>query len=213
MTQIYNWNVQGFRDTYEKYYYKSRECRAKLMRSCACTGRMETYSRNFFTSMKLFEMRATHIVQHFNLSPGSRVLVAGCAFGFLMEELQKLGMVPYGFDNSAYIQQLAKTPKNPMKVQFPIHNINIASTSFTQEIQQATGHSTFDCVVTEDVLPSFNNFTQIITNCNTVSLNVFHIIDLDCGEVFTKKLATEWILVNPSHTWATHEGEVLHANN
>lgn len=213
MAQIYNWNVQGFRNSYEKYYYKQRECRSKLIRNCSCTGRMETYSRNFFNTMKMFDVRAEHIVQHYNLAPGSRVLVAGCAFGFLMESLQTLGMIPYGFDNSPYIQQLASANKNPMKVQFPIHNIDIASTNFVSEIQQATGHTTFDCVVTEDVLPSFNAFTQIMTNCNSVSQKVFHIVDLNCGEDFTKKTATEWIAVNPSHAWANHEGEVLNANN
>lgn len=213
MAQIYNWNVQGFRGSYEKYYYKLQECRSKLVRSCACTGRMETYSRNFFTTLQMFDKRAVHIVNHFNLAPGSRVLVAGCAFGFLMEGLQKLGMVPYGFDNSTYIQQLAKNPKNVMKVQFPIHNIDIASTTFVQEIQEATGHSTFDCVVTEDVLPSFDEFSQIMTNCNAVSQNVFHIVDLNCGTEFTKKTAEEWIAVNPSHTWANNEGAVLNADN
>ena len=213
MAQIYNWNVQGFRNSYEKYYYKQQECRAKLIRNCACTGRMETYSRNFFTSMKMFDIRAEHIVNHFNLAQGSRVLVAGCAFGFLMESLQKLGMVPYGFDNSPYIQQLAKDNKNPMKVQFPIHNIDIVSTNFVQDIQQETGHTIFDCIVTEDVLPSFDNFTQILTNCNSVSQKVFHIVDLECGEVFTNKTAAEWISVNPLHTWANHEGVVLNGNN
>jgi 2-polyprenyl-3-methyl-5-hydroxy-6-metoxy-1,4-benzoquinol methylase len=212
MAQIYNWNVQGFRNSYEKYYYKQKECRAKYIRSCACTGRMETYSRNFFPTLRLFEIRAQHIVQHFNLSVGSRVLVGGCAFGFLMEELQKLGMVVYGFDNSPYIQQLSKAPNNPMKVQFPIHNIDIASTKFVQEIQKATGHTSFDCIVTEDVLSSFNEFTQIIQNCNAVSTRVAHIIDLDCSEEFTKKSASEWITVYPSHVWTNHIGEPLDAN-
>lgn len=214
MAQIYNWNVQGFRNSYEKYFYKEKECGAKYLRNCSCTGRMETYSRNFFIgSIKLFDIRAKNIVQHFNLAVGSRVLVAGCAFGFLMESLQKLGMVCYGFDNSTYIQQLANNVKNPMKVKFPIHNIDIADTNFLQKIQQATGHTTFDCVITEDVLPSFDEFTQIITNCNVVSQKVFHIVDLNCGEDFTNKTAAEWIAVNPSHTWANHEGVVLNANN
>jgi hypothetical protein len=213
MAQIYNWNVDGFRNSYEKYVYKQKGCKAKHIKSCVCTGKMATYCRQYFTSMKMFDVRAQHIVTHFNLAAGSRVLVAGCALGFLMESLQKLGMVVYGFDNSSYIQLLTKDPKNPEKIQFPIHNIDIASTDFITEIQQATGHSTFDCIVTEDVLPSFNDFTQIITNCNSVSQKVFHIVDLDCGEVFTNKTVVEWIAVNPSHTWANHEGEVLNADN
>ena len=213
MAQIYNWNVQGFRDSYEKYVYKQKGCKAKHIKSCVCTGKMATYCRQYFTSMKVFELRAQRIKAQFNLATGSRVLVAGCALGFLMEELQKLGMVVYVFDNSPYIQQLVNEPKNPEKVQFPIHNIDIASTNFISEIQEATGHTTFDCIITEDVLPSFDDFTQIITNCNSVSQKVFHIIDLDCGETFTNKTAAEWIDINPSHTWANHEGEVLNANN
>jgi 2-polyprenyl-3-methyl-5-hydroxy-6-metoxy-1,4-benzoquinol methylase len=213
MAQIYNWNVEGFRGAYEKYVYKQKGCKAKHIRSCVCTGKMATYCRQYFVSMKLFELRAKRIVQEMNLATGSRILVAGCALGFLMEELQKLGMVVYGFDSSPYIQQLAKDPKNSEKVQFPIHNIDIASTNFVQEIQTATGHTTFDCIVTEDVLPSFDEFTQIMINCNAVSQKVFHIVDLDCGDVFTNKTAVEWITVNPIHTWANHEGEVLNADN
>lgn len=213
MTQIYNWNVQGFHGAYEKYVYKQRGCKAKLIKSCTCNGRMATYCRQYFTSMKPFEVRAQRIVQHFNLAVGSRILVAGCALGFLMEALQKLGMVVYGFDNSQYIQQLVNDPKNPEKVIFPIYNIDLTSNNFLQEIQQATGHTTFDCVITEDVLPSLGEFTQSINNCNAVSQKVFHIVDLDCGEEFTNKTATEWIAVNSSHTWANHEGLVLNADN
>ena len=213
MTQIYNWNVQGFRNAYEKYFYRSRECKAKYIRNCSCTGRMETYSRDFFNTMRQFDIRAKHIVDHYNLQPGSNILVAGCAFGFLMESLQKLGMVVYGFDNSPYIQQLTKAPKNPMKVKFPIHNIDIESSTFLADVQDATNQIIFDCIVTEDVLPSFDDFTQIITNCNSVSNNVFHIIDLNCGEQFTNKTAQEWIDVYPHHTWANIDGEVLNANN
>jgi len=62
-------------------------------------------------------------------------------------------------------------------------------------------------------LPSFDNFTQIITNCNLVSQKIFHIVDLECGDAFTNKTIAEWIAVNPSHMWANHEGEVLNANN
>jgi len=213
MAQIYNWNLQGFHGAYEKYVYKQHGCRAKMVKDCVCNGRLATYCRQYFTSMKSFEPRAQRIVQHFQLAQGSRVLVAGCALGFLMEELQKLGMVVYGFDNSHYMQQLANDPKNPEKVKFPIHNIDLASTNFVQEIQTVTGHTIFDCVVTEDVLPSFDEFTQIMTNCNAVSQKVFHIVDLNCGEEFTNKTAEEWIAVNSSHTWANHEGVVLNANS
>lgn len=213
MTQIYNWNVQGFRDSYEKYVYKQKGCGAKYVRSCICNGKLATYSRQYFTSMRLFELRAQRIKQHYNLVQGDKVLVAGCALGFLMEELQKLGLVVYGFDNSQYIQQLVKDPKNPEKVKFPIHDIDITSTQFVQKIQEVTGYNTFDCVITEDVLPSFDEFNQIITNCNSVSQNTFHIIDLNCGDVFTNKSIEEWISINPLHTWADHEGVVLNANN
>lgn len=212
MAQIYNWNVQGFHGAYEKYVYKQRGCKAKHIKSCVCNGRMATYSRQYFVSMKLFELRAQSIVYHMNLSAGSRILVAGCGLGFLMEALQKLGMVVYGFDNSPYIQSLVKDPKNSEKIAFPIYNIDVASTRFAQDVQTDTGHSTFDCIVTEDVLPSFDTFNQIITNCDSVAQKVFHIVDLDCGEDFTKKTKEEWIAVHPSHIWANHAGEVLNAN-
>lgn len=219
MAQIYKWDLQGWRDSYSKYVYIQKECGAKSIKICKCTGRIETYSRKYFHSMEIFRLRATNIINHLQLPQGSKVLVIGAAFGFLMEQLQKSGMVPYGLDNSQYIHQQINMPKNPNKVVFPIHDIDVTSNTFTQQVQSMMGLSKFDCVITEDVLTSHNTFTEILNNCEAVldttksKKHIVHLVDLTAGPMFTVKSSQDWVAVQPTHIWTDIAGEVLNVNN
>lgn len=219
MAQIYTWDLQGWRDSYSKYVYIQKECGAKNIKICKCTGRIETYSRNYFRSMEIFRLRATNIVNHLQLPQGSKILVVGTAFGFLMEQLQKLGMVPYGLDNSNYIQQQVNMPKNPQRIQFPIHDIDVTSNTFVQQVQSKIGISKFDCIITEDVLTSHDTFTTILNNCEAVldvtktKKHIVHLVDLTAGPMFMIKSTHDWIAVQPQHTWTDIAGEVLNADN
>lgn len=218
MAQIYTWDLQGWRDSYSKYVYIQRECGAKTIQICKCTGRIETYSRKYFSSMEIFRLRATNIVNRLKLPPGSKILVIGTAFGFLMEQLKTLGMIPYGLDNSQYIHQQINLPKNPHRVQFPIHDIDVTSTTFVQQVQSKMGISKFDCIITEDVLTSHNTFTTILNNCESIldtsktKNHIVHLLDLTAGPKFTVKSISDWIIVQPQHTWTDIAGEVLNAN-
>lgn len=219
MAQIYTWDLQGFRDSYLKYYYLQKECGVKRIQLCKCTGRMETYSRKFFTSNELFRIRAVNLALGAKMAPNSKVLVAGAAFGFLMEELEKLGMKVYGFDNSNYIHQQIRLPKNPNEVKYSIHDIDLGSNTFVNQIRTATGVQHFDYIITEDVLTSHDTFDVLLNNCESVltpnkpKSNIIHLVDLTPGLNFTKKTAQEWISVNPQHLWADAAGEILNANN
>ncbi len=219
MAQIYTWDLQGWRDSYSKYVYIQKECGAKSIKICKCTGRIETYARKYFHSMEIFRLRATHIVNHLQLPQNSKILVVGCAFGFLMEQLQKIGMVPYGLDNSNYIHQQVNMPKNPQKLVFPIHDIDATSNTFVQQVQSKMGLSQFDCVITEDVLTSHDTFTSILNNCEAVlnpiksKKHIVHLVDLTSGEMFTRKTPEHWVAVQPNHTWTDIAGEVLNVNN
>jgi len=219
MAQIYRWDLQGFRDSYLKYYYLQKECGASHIKLCKCTGRMETYSRKFFTSMELFRLRATNIAVGTQMPVGSSILVAGAALGFLMEEFEKLGMKVHGFDNSNYIQQQIRLPKNPNDVKFPIHDIDLLSNTFVNQIRTATGVQHFDYIITEDVLTSHDSFDEIMNKCETLlkptkpKTNIIHLVDLTPGLTFTKKTVAEWITVEPTHTWTDTSGEILNANN
>jgi 2-polyprenyl-3-methyl-5-hydroxy-6-metoxy-1,4-benzoquinol methylase len=180
---------------------------------------METYSRKFFTSNELFRLRATNIAIGAKMTVGSTVLVAGAALGFLMEELEKLGMKVHGFDNSNYIHQQIRLPKNPNDVKFPIHDIDLLSNTFTNQIRTATKVQHFDFIITEDVLTSHDSFDVILRNCESVlaptkpKSNIIHLVDLTPGLHFTKKSATEWIAVEPTHSWTDASGELLNGNN
>jgi 2-polyprenyl-3-methyl-5-hydroxy-6-metoxy-1,4-benzoquinol methylase len=219
MAQIYKWDLQGFRDSYSKYVYIQKECGQSRIQLCKCTGRIETYSRKFFSSNELFRLRATNIALTAQMAVGSTVLVAGAAFGFLMEEFEKLGMHVYGFDNSQYIHQQIRLPKNPNQVQFSIHNIDLLSSTFTTQIQLATGRTHFDFIITEDLLTSHDTFDVITHNCESVltplkpKSNIIHLIDLTPGLNFTKKSEEEWVNVEPSHSWVNMSGEILNGNN
>lgn len=219
MAQIYTWDLQGWRDSYSTYLYIQKECGAKHVRICKCTGRIETYSRKFFTSMAMFTVRARNIVNQLQLAQGSKILVIGVAFGFLMEELEKLGMIVYGLDNSHYIHQQINLPKNPQKVKYPIKNIDATSSTFVNEVHAGMGVSQFDCIITEDVLTSHDTFNEIFDNCESVLhpskplSRIVHLVDLTPGEQFTRKSSIEWVASRSTHTWVDTAGVLLNANN
>ncbi len=208
MAQIFNWDRQGFESTYWRYFYKLRGCGAARPRNCKCHDEYETYSRKFFDTNQLFHDRAVKIIQKLNLPEGSTVLVAGCALGYLMEEFRMLKMIPYGFDNSTYIRGI----KNSEKVIFDIPSIDLLSNNFKNEINRAFGISEFDCVITEDVLPSHNSYVEIFNNCELVlkpnlpKTRVVHIVQTNAGDPFISKSLDEWKQLNTNHTWLNQNG-------
>lgn len=209
MAQIYTWDRQGFEASYWRYYYKIRGCGASTKSNCRCSDSYVTYSRKFFDNNDLFKERAEKVIQKLGLPQGSKVLVVGCALGYLMEELQKLKMIPYGFDSSSYI----RGTKNQEKVKFDIPDIDVLSNTFKNEINRAFGTTEFDCVITEDVLPSHNTFDKIFSNCESVlkvglpKTRIVHIVQTEAISPFTSKTHNEWKQINPSHTWLNQNGD------
>lgn len=209
MAQIYTWDRQGFEQAYWRYFYKLRGCGASAPRSCRCHDSYVTYSRDFFETNSMFTERAIKIINALSLPEGSKVLVVGCALGYLMEELQKLKMQAYGFDNSNYI----KGVKNKEKVKFDIPPIDILSNTFVSDVKQAFRTQLFDCVVTEDVLPSHNSFDKIFENCESVldssqpKNRIVHIVQTDALPPLTQKTLQEWSQLNSQHTWLNQNGD------
>ena len=208
MAQIYTWDKTGFEAAYWKYFYKLRGCGASRAHNCKCNDTYITYSRNFFETNEMFRERATKLVNHISLPQGSKVLVVGAALGYLVEELQKLGMEPYGIDNSQYIKSI----KNKEKVKFDIDDVSIISNSFMTEMTREVGITQFDCVITEDVLPSHDSWTKIFQNCEAVlktglnKSNIVHIVQVDSGAGFTSKTLQQWKALNTNHTWLDQNG-------
>lgn len=209
--QIYTWNKANFENTYWKQYYKQRGCGEAQRHNCKCSEVDITYSNQFFQDDGLFALRADNIIKTLALPVGSDIFVVGCALGLLMEALSTRGMNVWGCDDSQYIQSI----KNKEKVKFPIHNVSIIDTSFITKIRNATGAMWFDVIITEDVLPSHNSYTDIIANCEAMlnpsnpKSSIVHIVDTNASADFVRKSLTEWTAVAPTHTWLDINGESL----
>lgn len=206
--QIYTWDKSGYESAYWKQYYKQRACGATRARNCQCSERDISYSREFFEDEGVFALRAKNIVEKLNLQESTDIFVVGCGLGLLMEELKKLGMNCWGCDNSQYIQ----STKNKEKAQFPIHNIDVSAADFTTKVSRATGSLWFDVVITEDVMSSHTEFTQLLDNCESIlnpdmpKTNIVHITDINVKEPFTVKTMEQWKQLNPNHTWVDVNG-------
>lgn len=208
MTQIYTWDRNGFENAYWKYFYRIRGCGASHARTCKCTDTYISYSRNFFETNDMFKERAVKLVNAISLPTGSKVLVVGCALGYLMDELVKLGMECHGIDNSQYIKSI----KHKEKVNQTIDDVSIISHNFMTEMTREVGVTQFDCVITEDVLPSHDSWITIFNNCEAVlkpNLNknrIVHIVEVNAGAGFTSKTLAQWEALKPEHTWLDQNG-------
>ncbi len=128
-----------------------------------------------------------------------------------METLADKRMNVWGCDNSPYIQLNIDT-----EASYPIHNIDLLDSNFIELIRQETGVYYFDYVITEDVLTSYSEesyptfFTNLegILHPNKSKKNIIHIVDTNCGSMFTQKSLEEWNLVNEKHTWLNHEAKI-----
>jgi 2-polyprenyl-3-methyl-5-hydroxy-6-metoxy-1,4-benzoquinol methylase len=210
MAQLYTWDRQGFENAYWTYYYKIRGCGASAPRNCRCHDTHVSYSKKFFDELGrgMFVERATNIVSLLGLQRGETVLVAGCALGYLMEELKILGMIPYGFDNSTYIRGI----KNAEKVKFDIPSIDLLSDTFVYDLNREFKVAQFDCVITEDVLPSYDDYTTMLNNCELVlksnlpKTRIVHIVHENANAPFSSKTMSQWRQIKPEHTWLNENG-------
>lgn len=227
--KIYNWDLEGFENAYSKYYYMphlsnctdgvdehghfhdtQNECgRASCI--CAFEDEMITYSRLFFEQDPIFKHRSDNLISELNIPIGSKIFVGGCGFGYLMEQLADKRMNVWGCDNSSYIQLNIDT-----EASYPIHNIDLLDNNFIDLVRQETGVYYFDYVITEDVLtsyseesyPTFFSNLESILNPNKLKKNIVHIVDTNCGSMFTQKQLSEWNLVNENHTWLNHQAKI-----
>lgn len=222
----YNWDEQGFKKTYYRYrhdpVYPSgwTRCPKNEMLYCKCTNPQTlpepsrsslddrynmTYCRAFFDDYPLFSERAVNLISALSLAEGTTILVAGCAFGYLVEELNKREMIAYGFDNSRYIQQ-----KKRLESTIAVHDIDLGSRNFVSEVRRKTKINRFDYIITEDVLTSFADaeLDPLLDNCNLIADNVVHIVAQEAFPEFNVKTLTQWRAIRPSHTWLSFKGTV-----
>lgn len=220
----FEWNELGFKRSYYKYRYEPNypsgwaRCPKNEMLYCKCWNpptRPEpsraqvddrynmTYCREFFNDYPLFKTRATNIVTGLNIPVGSTILVAGCAFGFLVEELNKLEMNAWGFDNSRYIQQQKR-----LEATIAVHDIDLGDNRFVNEVQRKIKINRFDYIITEDVLTSYtdNELTPLLNNCDRIATNIIHIVAQEAFPEFNIKPLSAWRALKPNHIWLNFNG-------
>lgn len=220
----YTWDEQGFKKSYYRYrhdpVYPSgwTRCPKNEMLYCKCNNPPTlpepsrsslderynmTYCRAFFDDYPLFQTRANNLVNSLSLQEGATILVAGCAFGYLVEELNKKEMIAYGFDNSQYIQ----THKR-LEATIAVHNIDLGGRNFAAEVRRKTKINRFDWIITEDVLTSYadSELTELLNNCDQIADNVAHIVAQEAYAEFNIKPLNTWRALKPTHTWLDFNG-------
>ena len=206
--QVYQWDKDGFETAYWKYYYKLRGCGTARPHWCKCTDKYISYSRDFFETNEMFTSRAKSIVSKLNLQNADKVLVIGAALGYLNEELNALGMHSYAIDNSQYIHSI----KGKERATTDVANISVLDADFLVKLKRSFSINKFDCVITEDVLPSYDSYQQIFTNCE-LALNsnnykkIVHIVETNVGSPLISKSLDQWKLLNTNYTWLNSVGE------
>lgn len=224
--KLFTWDLDGFEMAYSKYYYMSHlnscdddgidehghqhttlgEC-GKASCICAFEDEIITYSKLFFEDDPTFNIRAENIINKLNIKMGSSIFVAGCAFGFLLEAFADKKMNVWGCDNSGYIHFNTETESI-----FTIHNIDITSNNFNNDVLSQLGVQYFDYVITEDVLTSYDNNSEpslniILQNMESILKpdkplsNIIHLVETRCVTPFLSQPLYEWKQINTNHTW------------
>lgn len=225
--KLYNWDLAGFENAYSKYYYMPHlsDCEDGVdgdghfhdtmhecgRASCVCAFEDEhiTYSRLFFEGDKIFSIRAENIINGINISVGSKILVIGCAFGYLLEELANKRMNVWGCDNSPYIHFNTDTEST-----YPIYNLDVTSNTFINDVREQMGMQYFDYIITEDLLTSYDEYTDIFSNIqgllnpNKSLKNIINLVETNCGLPFVGKSIEDWRLVNDNYSWVDSNGKI-----
>lgn len=225
--KLYTWDLAGFENAYSKYYYMPHlsncvdgvdedghfhatmgECGRA---SCVCAFEDEhiTYSRLFFEGDDIFKLRAENIISNLNIPIGSKILIIGCAFGYLLEELANRRMNVWGCDNSPYIHLNTDTEST-----YPIYNLDVTSNTFINDIRENIGIQYFDYIITEDLLTSYDEYTTIFSNIegllnpNKSLKNIINLVETNCGLPFIGQSLGVWRLTNDNYTWLDSNGKL-----
>lgn len=158
--------------------------------------------------------RATSVVQQYNLQ-GSRVLVVGSAFGYLVEALKDAGVANvWGIDNSPYAHSILAQHK---RGDVTVINGDIRTVRW-QEIRAVTGDRYFDCIITEDVVTCYPNaeIAAVLDRCEFFlyaarpKSRIVHLLtpDVDLTAIggAPARILEEWAAVRPAHSWCSVSG-------
>ncbi len=162
-----------------------------------------------------FVKRRDKLIQLFGLATSDRILVVGCAFGFLIETFKDGGFTNiWGIDNSDYIDtnKATETKTGVVLIKDDIDGVT------TGKLTSTTGNGTFDWIIDEDILDSYeDNEMAPLLNANEKVLatgkpltNIIHIMrvvfdttnpDKDIDPVYNQKTLAQWKAIRTTHSW------------
>lgn len=137
----------------------------------------------------------------------TKVLIAGCAYGYLVEELVARGFDAYGFDASPYANQKAATSVNATTRQRVMQRDMTIAADYTEikRVANVRGQSKFDILVTEDVLPCLTD-TEIqnaIPQARNAATVLVHIITPGTLNDPSLVVGLNWKTMNEWYTFLT----------
>ena len=150
---------------------------------------------------QFFAERAAVIHEAF---PTGKILIAGCGWGFLVDELVKLGRDAFGFDASPY------ATARSVEVLGPTISSRVFSASVLVRAQMTStkasigfsGAQKVPLLVTEDLLPVLTNaeITTALTECRRIATNLLHVVTPGDPADPSKLAGLNW---KPVATWKT----------
>jgi len=160
------------------------------------------------------------VLETLGIQPTDRILIAGCAFGFLIEILKERGYPNvYGVDSSSHIESNlgAVADGDSVIISDDITGVGRVKSA----LKKATGEDEFNWVISESVLESYedNEITVITGSIATYMYNtepasqavhfVMDVIDIaypdkSIDPAFNQKTLEEWNAMNPDQTWVSY---------
>ena len=135
---------------------------------------------------------------------GGKVLVVGCGWGFLVDELLTRGYDAWGLDGSSYAIAKAAEVLPAASAQ----RVLLADTTNRQQVVAVraaagvVGNQRFKLIVTEDVLPVLSDaeVAVAVAECRRVATNVLHIVTPGDPTDPSKLAGLNWKSIE---TWAS----------
>ena len=157
----------------------------------------------------------------FNIKPAHRVLIGGCGFGFLVDAFHDLGIANcWGVDDSAFITG-GRGTYTRVTTDF-VEDSYEGVTRVTDKMNTQTGGQTFQWVITESLLESYEDgeipalldASEVFLDGAFGNANIIHLVqsvtgfvssagdaDKSIDPIYNQKTISEWKAIRPSHSW------------
>jgi hypothetical protein len=110
---------------------------------------------------------------------GNKIGVAGCGWGYLVDELRKLNRDAYGFDAASYAtaKWIGIRPTEPSRVVVASALTRTQMTSFRSTTVGMAGSALIPLIVTEDLLPALTDaeVTTALTELRRIATKLIHV--------------------------------------